>query len=314
MATATDALARFDEVLKTTTVAYLDRARAYPFVKWAGGKRGLIPNIVQLLPETFNDYWEPFVGGGAAFFALDSRIRKAHLSDLNLDLILTYKMVRKDPGALIAALKGHAAKHDRTYYQEVRSSEPQDPVELAARFIYLNKTCYNGLYRVNKQGKFNVPCGRYSSPIICDEDNLLNASKVLGKASVKRWSFDHIRPKAGDLVYCDPPYHGTFAAYTGVRFDDNDHKRLRDLCVQWVSEGVHVIVSNSDTPYISRLYKDRGGGGGPGRGEPLSSMKSKVPTQSTVTVRGAASGKSCFWWGSLHDSARCSGQSLGTTS
>ena len=252
-----DPLSDFNRVLKRTTVEYLDRARAYPFVKWAGGKRSLIPEIVSVLPERFKSYWEPFVGGGAVFFALDSRIRKAHLSDTNLDLMLTYKMLSKRPKDVIKALRKHQREHGPRYYLRVRNKQhdQQDPVLLAARFIYLNKTCYNGLYRVNKQGKFNVPIGRHNNPAICDKDNLLAVSGVLGKADMKVTDFNEINPKQGDLVYCDPPYDGTYSGYTDAGFGNEDQRALRDACERWRSAGCHVIVSNSDTDLIRQLYK-----------------------------------------------------------
>ncbi len=253
-----DPLSDFNRVLERTTVEYLDRARAYPFVKWAGGKRSLIPEILKVMPEQFGSYWEPFVGGGAVFFALDSRIRKAHLSDINLDLMITYKMLHKRPQDVIKALRKHQREHGPRYYLRIRNKQhdEQDPVLLAARFIYLNKTCYNGLYRVNKQGKFNVPIGRHTNPAICDKDNLLAVSKVLGKAKLKIETFGKISPKQGDLVYCDPPYDGTYSGYTGAGFDDDDQKALRDACIRWREDGCYVIVSNSDTGFIRQLYKE----------------------------------------------------------
>ena len=254
----TDPLSAFNKVLKHTTVEYLDRPRAYPFVKWAGGKRSLIPEIIKVLPEKFGDYWEPFLGGGAVFFALDSRIRKAHLSDVNLELIIAYRMIHARTDAVIEALQAHKRKHNRRHYLYVRNKmhDEQDPVLLAARFIYLNKTCFNGLYRVNKHGRFNVPIGRHTNPTICDIENLRAVSDVLAKATFTAKSFDRIEPKAGDLVYCDPPYAGTFTGYTGEGFDADDQKALRDSCRQWRKAGAHVIVSNSDTESIKRLYRD----------------------------------------------------------
>ena len=252
-----DPLAAVNRVLKHTEIEYLDRARARPVVKWAGGKRTLVPEIVKRLPPKFRHYWEPFVGGGAVFFALDSRIRTAHLSDVNLELILTYRLIHRQPEAVIEALRTHARKHNRRHYLHVRNTmhTEQDPVLLAARFVYLNKTCFNGLYRVNKAGKFNVPYGRYANPTICDDANIRAAADVLVKASLTVRPFDRISPKSGDLVYCDPPYDGTFTGYTGDGFTADDQKALRDACQQWRADGAHVIVSNSDTPLIRRLYK-----------------------------------------------------------
>ena len=255
---ARDPIAALDQVIKHTTVKYLDRARAAPFVKWAGGKRSLVPEIVKVLPGPFGEYWEPFVGGGAVFFALDSRIRKAHLSDSNLELMITYRMVKDRPEDLIDAIQDHAEKHNRRHYKRVRDKmhDEQDEVLLAARFVYLNKTCFNGLYRVNKSGRFNVPIGRHSNPTICDADNLRAASEVLGKATINVYAFsdDEIAPAAGDLIYCDPPYDGVYTGYTGNGFTAADQTALRDRCVQWRDAGAHVIVSNSDTEFVRSLY------------------------------------------------------------
>lgn len=259
-AAQTNPLAGLNQVLAKSDVRYLERARAYPFLKWAGGKRTLVPEIVKLLPDQFGTYWEPFLGGGAVFFALDSRIRKAHLSDVNLELMLTYRMIQKEPDKVIEALNAHTKAHGKRHYKKVRDKQhdEQDPVLLAARFIYLNKTCYNGLYRVNKAGRFNVPMGRYKNPTICDEENLRRVSEVLQDVTLKAVPFGQIEPKSGDLVYCDPPYDGTFSDYTGAGFTDDDQKALRDACARWQSAGAHVIVSNSDTQLTRSLFDGDG--------------------------------------------------------
>lgn len=256
--TAAAPLAGLDAVLGHTDVQYLERARAYPFLKWAGGKRSLVPEIVKHLPDQFGTYYEPFVGGGAVFFSLDSRITQAHLSDANMELMLTYRMLQKDPDGVILALQDHAARHGKRHYKKVRDKQhdEQDPFLLAARFIYLNKTCFNGLYRVNKSGRFNVPMGQYKNPTICDTDNLRNVSEVLQGVILKAAPFSEISPQRGDLVYCDPPYDGTFTAYTGGGFTDDDQKELRDACVGWRDAGASVIISNSNTPLIRSLFSD----------------------------------------------------------
>ena len=148
-----------DKVLAHTEKPYLGRARAKPFIKWAGGKRTLVPDIAQRLPDNFQTYWEPFLGGGAVFFALDSRIGTARLSDVNAELALTYQVVKNNADGLADWLKHHDGQHHlKGYYQKVRKmTRSHDAVEVAARFVYLNKTCFNGLYRVNKKGEFNVP-------------------------------------------------------------------------------------------------------------------------------------------------------------
>lgn len=247
-----------EDVLKQTSIKYLDRARAYPFVKWAGGKRTLVPEIIKILPAQFGRYFEPFVGGGAVFFSLDSRIQSAYLSDINLELMITYKMIASEPDRLIEELKKHGEKHNKSHYLKVRKygHGEVDPVRLAARFIYLNKTCYNGLYRVNKNGQFNVPIGRYTNPKICDEENIRAASEVLEKATIKWYSFDEIEPEKGDLVYCDPPYDETFTGYTDQGFDSSNQRALRDSCIRWCNLGAYVVISNNDTPFIRSLYKN----------------------------------------------------------
>ena len=247
-----------NKFLGHTPRPYLERARAYPFIKWAGGKRSLIPEIAKRLPETLDTYWEPFLGGGAVFFALDSRISKARLSDVNAELALTYQIVKKRTDELIDTLARHAENHDDPkYYYEVRdASNNADPVVVAARFVYLNKTCYNGLYRVNKKGKFNVPRGSYKKPTICDADNLRAVSDVLTKATIRYDDFSDIGPDADDFVYCDPPYDGTFANYDASGFGDADQQRLRDAAIKWHTQGVNVMLSNSDTPLIRQLYAD----------------------------------------------------------
>ena len=245
-----------DAILGFTAAPYLERARARPFVKWAGGKRTLIPDIAQRLPASIGIYWEPFVGGGAVFFALDSRIGAARLSDVNPELVLAYQAIKNQPEELIEILARHAERHgEKDYYYQVRKmTHSHCSIEVAARFIYLNKTCYNGLYRVNKQGKFNVPKGRYANPAICDVGGIRNANEVLQKATVRLQDFARIEPGSGDFIYCDPPYDGTFDGYASDGFDDTEQKRLRDQVLRWHSLGAAVMVSNADTPLIRGLY------------------------------------------------------------
>jgi len=239
------------------TTPYLTKSRALPFLKWAGGKRSIIPQISVHLPDSFKNYYEPFLGGGAVYFALESRIKHlAYLSDVNRELMLTYKVVQTDCENLIIALQAHKKKHSAEYYKKVREQhENTDPVKLAARFIYLNKTCFNGLYRVNSSGRFNVPMGKYVNPGICDEVNLRAASEVLKTTSLTFGAFNKIEPKQNDFVYCDPPYHGTFTDYSAGGFDDEKQRALRDAADGWVRNGALVMLSNSDTPFIRKLYK-----------------------------------------------------------
>lgn len=238
---------------------------AQPFVKWVGGKRQLLPQLLAHVPPKFGTYYEPFVGGGALFFALAHP--RAVLCDANLRLIRTYRAVRDDVETLIALLKGCAARHSTDFYYETRAVNPDafnHDVEVAAWFIYLNRTCFNGLYRVNSKGVFNVPIGRYENPQICDEERLRACSRALAHAEIEWTDFRELagRPLQGDFVYCDPPYAplsatADFASYTADGFGGKDQADLRDLAGVLKRRGVHVLLSNSSAPLIRELYKDR---------------------------------------------------------
>ncbi len=274
-------MATLEQVLSHTQRPYLPRARAHPFLKWAGGKRAVVPDIAQRLPESLGTYWEPFLGGGAVFFALDSQCDQAQLSDINEELMLTYKVVRDHAEPLIAALTVHAEQHEQpAYYLHVRNQRTlKGPIDVAARFIYLNRTCFNGLYRVNKDGWFNVPKGRYKNPTICDAAGIRAASVALQSAGVRFGPFDAITPAAGDFVYCDPPYDGASVAYDSHPFGDAEQKALRDATQRWADGGAHVMISNADTPLIRSLY-----GSGPYTLHPVSAPRN-------ISCDGAGRGK-----------------------
>lgn len=237
------------------------REPARPFVKWAGGKRRIAAEILAEFPGEFGDYHEPFVGGGALFFELVAnggrRFRKAHLSDANPELIGAYATIKSRQGhlRLIERLQEHEGSHSHEHFASVRRQQGLgDRIEASARFIYLNKTCYNGLYRVNSNGEFNAPMGSYASPTVCDEDNLRACHKALAGVAATCRDFGEVEPKEGDVVYCDPPYHDTFDSYTRSRFDDGEQERLAACCERWARDGVTVLVSNAATPLIGRLY------------------------------------------------------------
>ncbi|MFQ5670723.1 MAG: DNA adenine methylase [Acidobacteriota bacterium] len=238
-------------------------ARPRPFLKWAGGKRHSLPDLLHHLPESFHAYHEPFLGGGALFFALagDARLRRAYLSDVNGPLMETYLSLRSDLDGVISALRRH--KNEEAYYYRIRSLDVRrmKPRTRAARLIYLNRTCYNGLYRENRSGRFNVPFGRYKTPRICDEPNLRAVSRVLQNAVLERRSFITVLEYArrGDLVYFDPPYHpltatASFTSYHRGGFASDDQIALRDLLNRLDRRGVLVMLSNSDTPFTRGLY------------------------------------------------------------
>jgi DNA adenine methylase len=237
-----------------------------PFVKWVGGKRQLLQQFRDMglyPPDGFdpvtNRYFEPFVGGGAVFF--DLLPKKAELSDLNSELIATYNVIKNDVGSLIKSLKKH--KYEKEYYLKVRAKDPKtlSDLDVASRFIFLNRTCFNGMYRVNSQGGFNVPFGKYTNPIICDEENLRKVSKALQKVTIKNQDYKAVLKKAkkGDFVYFDPPYYpvsktASFTSYTKDSFLDKEQTELRDTFVELHKRGCYVMLSNSDTPLINELY------------------------------------------------------------
>ncbi len=232
---------------------------AIPFIKWVGGKRNLLPEIKKHIPETFRSYFEPFCGGGALFFELHSLSHAAYLSDCNSALITTYKVIQMRPKQLIEALKRHKLLHNKEYYYLIRSQHDlSDPIEIAARFIYLNKACFNGLYRVNKKGEFNVPIGSYTNPNILEENNIMECYIVLntGKVRINNMDYSQINPVRGDLVYFDPPYYDTFTNYSAGMFDEQKQYELSLFFANLVSKGITCILSNSDEPFIRDLYKN----------------------------------------------------------
>jgi len=236
-----------------------------PFVKWAGGKRQLLEALLNSVPESFSDYYEPFVGGGALYFKLwfSGRIKKAHLNDSNPELINAYLVIQKQVSELIDELKKSKYSNTKDAFYEIRSEKPKNTIERAARFIYLNKTAFNGLYRVNSKGGFNVPFGKYTNPRILDEENLILVSESLKNVEISCKDFAEAvkLAKKEDFVYFDPPYYprnhtSHFTKYTKRDFTIEDQERLRDTCAKLVQTGVSTLVSNSDTEVIRELYKD----------------------------------------------------------
>jgi len=231
-----------------------------PFVKWAGGKTQILPYLLKKVPEKFNTYFEPFLGGGALFFALLPT--NAFLSDKNEELINAYIVIRDQVEDLIKSLKKH--KNEKDYYYYIRALDPKNlsPVERASRFIYLNKTCYNGLWRVNSKGKFNVPFGKYKNPKICDEKILRQISKTLKGKKIFCADFEEVISfaKPGDFIYFDPPYYplsnsANFTKYISDDFGEEDQKRLANVFRELDKKGCYVCLSNSNTNFIKELYQ-----------------------------------------------------------
>lgn len=247
---------------------------AKPFLKWAGGKGKLAPAIVAAAPAAIARYIEPFAGAGAVFFALEEARpgTPAILADANAGLVETYVVVRDQLAPLDVALAGLAAAYAagtpeerRAMYYEVRGASPAIPAERAARFIFLNRTCYNGLFRVNASGGFNVPHGRYRNPRIHDGALLAQCSRALQRTELRAADFAAVCAEArpGDFVYLDPPYQplsstANFTGYTRADFGEGDQVRLRDTFESLTRRGVAAMLSNSDHPFIRGLYSGAG--------------------------------------------------------
>jgi DNA adenine methylase len=238
------------------------------FVKWAGGKGQLLEQFKPLFPKKFNRYLEPFVGSGAVFFYIIQKFKPKEIiiSDINEELINTYEIVKTDVERLIVELKQHKEYHmveGKKYYLTIRATNPNNlpALERAARFIYLNKTCFNGLYRVNSKGKFNVPMGAYKNPDIVQEDKLRLVSELLKNVTIKVMSFEKVLnlAKKGDFIYFDPPYYPlknkkSFTTYTKDSFMEKEQELLADIFKKLDKKGCSVMLSNSDTKFIKDLY------------------------------------------------------------
>ena len=236
-----------------------EREPAAPFLKWVGGKTSLLLELRKHVPSRLRGYHEPFVGGGALFFALAPR--RATLSDQNGELIHCYAQVRDDVYGVLDALARHV--YERAHFEAVRALDPLrlSAAQRAARFIYLNKTCFNGLWRVNRAGRFNVPIGRYKNPRFHDPATLLAASRALRGVTLLHAPFEESLAEAapGDFVYLDPPYDpisptASFASYTAGGFGWEDQRRLAHACVVLNRRGVRFLLSNSATPRVRELY------------------------------------------------------------
>jgi len=240
------------------------QTKASPFVKWAGGKRQLLATIRRRLPSKIQTYYEPFVGGGAVFFALANRrtFKRAVINDLNSELIDTYRALATGKVQEVIELL-RTYPYDREFFLDMRTRVPTELnlEERAARFIYLNRTGFNGLYRVNQSGGFNVPFGSYTNPTICDAEGLVEASKALEGVTIECLDFALSVEPAGpeDAVYFDPPYlpkseTSNFTAYTVDGFTLGDHERLAEVFRALANRGVSVLLSNADVSASRKLY------------------------------------------------------------
>ena len=242
-----------------------------PFVKWVGGKRQLMQDLENNFPKQFSTYHEPFLGGGAVMFNLLTKKPQlsCNVSDFNSDLILAYVTIRDKLEKLIESLETHSKnyhKNSTEYYYEVRKQEPKQQIEKVSRLLFLNKTCFNGLYRVNKKGQFNVPLGRYTNPNIVNKENLTAVSKILQSKKIKISCRDFEAvlgdAKKGDLVYFDPPYQpvsstANFTSYTHRDFTEDDLERLAKLADQLHSKGCYVLLSNSNSKTVKDFFSKK---------------------------------------------------------
>jgi DNA adenine methylase len=273
---------------------FADDAR--PFVKWAGGKRQLLPELLRRVPRSFTKpaggnvarrYFEPFVGGAALFFAL--RPARATLADVNERLIRTYRGVRDDVETVLGLLKDYKRRHDEKFFYRFREIDidSKTDAEVAAWFIYLNKTGFNGLYRVNRGNKFNVPFGRYVHPNIHDPETLRACSGALAGVDLRVEDFERAVSEAerGDFVYFDPPYvplsaTSSFTSYTSDRFGPKEQKRLRDVAHELKKRGVQVLLSNSSAQAVRDLYA---------KGFEIVEVSATRAVNSKATARGSIS-------------------------
>ena len=239
-----------------------------PILKWVGGKRGLLSSLIDLMPDSYSAYYEPFLGGGALFF--DQKPAKAVVSDSNSELINLYSVVKSDVESLIESLKQH--ENTSEYFYEIRAKDRDESVwdamtdlERASRMLYLNKTCYNGLYRVNSQGQVNTPFGNYKKPNYCPESDLRLMSAYLNSKGISLLCCDYRKAVEtackGDFVYFDPPYDpiSETAAYTGYTsngFNKQNQMELCETCKELDAKGVMFMLSNSATDFIKGLYSD----------------------------------------------------------
>ncbi len=248
---------------------------AKPFIKWVGGKGKLVPELVKLFPKKFNNYFEPFVGGGALFYEVKQKneIAFSSINDINKKLIIAYKQIQQNPDKLISELKKIESKYkkllpeeQKEYFYSIRkkyNEEKLNDIIISSYLIFLNKTCFNGMYRENSKGGYNIPFGDQRNPTICNEENIINVSSCLKDTEINNLPFEEAikKCKKGDFIYFDPPYYPTnitssFTSYNKDYFGSIEQEKLRDIFVELDKKGCFVMLSNSDTEFIKNLYKD----------------------------------------------------------
>lgn len=232
--------------------------KAQPFLQWVGGKRKIVDQLIKFIPAKLNNYYEPFLGGGALFFQVRDKFKQCYLSDINLELVTSYNVIKKNPDKVSKLLDSHKEKHSKEHYYQVRSNnDSNNPAKITARFIYLNRYSFKVIYRINIDGK---PAQTFSGRNYSKSDlafRLKQCSQLLAGTSICAVDFSFIEPQKNDFVYFDPPYHKSGEKfYTRLPFDENEQTRLRDFAKALDNKAVKFIISNSDTPFIRNLYKD----------------------------------------------------------
>lgn len=246
---------------------------AKPFIKWVGGKSKLVPELIKIFPKKFNNYYEPFVGGGALFYEVkqNNNISFCNINDINKKLITTYLQIQNNPNSLISFLKSIEIEYKKLplieqekYFYSIRkkyNEEDLDSIAIAGYLIFLNKTCFNGMYRENSKGQYNIPFGDQKNPNICDEKNIMAVFDCLKNTKITNLSFEEAVKKCqkGDFIYFDPPYHpvnftSKFTSYHKNCFGPREQEKLRDVFANLDQKGCFVMLSNSYTPFIEDLY------------------------------------------------------------
>ena len=229
-----------------------------PFLQWVGGKRKIVDKLIKFIPSGLNNYYEPFLGGGALFFHIRNKFNQCFLSDINLELVTSYNTIKKNPEEISGLLNSYKENHSKEYYYRVRSNnDSNDPAKITARFIYLNRYSFKGIYRININGKsVQSFSGRhYSKSDIAAR--LRQCSHLLAGTSIYAMDFSFIEPQKNDFVYFDPPYHNSGERfYTRLPFDEQEQIRLHKFVQELDGKGVKIMLSNSDAPFIRNLYKN----------------------------------------------------------
>lgn len=249
-----------DRRVKTGRYIKTKEDYATPILKWAGGKTQLLPEIIARMPESYNKYIEPFIGGGALFFRLNAD--RAVIADSNPELINMYRVIAKNSDLVISALSEYKNTEDMFYEVRAKDWTKCSEVEAAARMIYLNRTCFNGLYRLNRKGQFNTPYGKYKNPTICNTEKLRAAAEVLKKTEIICGDYLEVLGRyaeEGDFIFLDPPYvpiseYSDFKRYTKEQFYESDQRNLAEEVHRLVKMGCKVMLTNSNHPLVHELY------------------------------------------------------------